>query len=329
MAVVRVGCALTPVLIFRLGVDAISFAEQTAEHWLIGAWKEQDSGVVVKISGVQPDGTALGTIGPAEEVQPKAEIKVEGSRIRIVSVSGTRIEVTLTPDGNLSGTLTQSAGTGWAVTLVKMQRCLDDPVPAGGQSYGPPKYCVGDTWIYSDRGVQRVVAVEKDMVAMTGTTTPGISCRGCLVTFDRNLVLQSITQADGKPVEISTISRGYIPFGDGWRYWDFPLTVGKTWGLSGKAFGNGFLSGVKNYSARCKVEAYEDVTVRAGTFRAFKISRSWNRYEIQVESTNYSDVLWFAPEVKATVKFMSLPFGRSWELVSYNLKEFMVPSQRR
>jgi hypothetical protein len=209
-----------------------------------------------------------------------------------------------------------------------MQRCGDDSLPAGSQSYGPPRYCVGDTWAYSHGGVQRVVKVESDMVVMTGTTMPGIACLGCLVTFDRNLTLQSITQPDGKPLEISHASREYVPAGDGWRFWDFPLTVGKTWSFSGKAFGYGFISDVKNYSARCRVEAYEEVTVKAGTFKAFKISRNWNRYQTQVESTNYSDVIWFAPEVKATVKYTILPFGRSWGLGSYSLKDFMVPSRR-
>jgi hypothetical protein len=185
------------------------------------------------------------------------------------------------------------------------------------RSYGPPKYCVGDTWTFSFGGVQTVVKVENDTIIMTGTTTPGISCPGCLVTFDSYLALRSIAGADGRPLEVS---RDYIPLGDGWRYWDFPLTVGKTWGFSGKGFAWGLLGGVKLYTARCKVEAYENVTVRAGIFKAFKISRTWNRYQVNVESTDYSDMLWFAPEVKTTVKFASLPLGKSWELVSYSLK---------
>ena len=332
----RVGAALALVLFLGFGGGAIAFAQQPAEHWLIGGWKEQETGDVIKIRGVQPDGRAIGTIGSSVDVQWHAEIKVEGSRVRIVSVTGSVIEMTRTADGDLSGALTpspggaltSSAGTSWPLTYVKMQRCTNDPLPAGGQSYGPPKYCVGDTWRYSDGGVQRVVKVESDMVVMTGTTTPGISCSGCLVAFDRNLVLRSITEADGKPLDLTRISRGYVPFGDGWRYWDFPLTAGKTWGLSGKAFGSGFVSDVKNYSARCKVEAYEDVTVRAGTFKAYRISRSWNRYQTQVESTSWTDMLWFAPEVKATVKYASLPYGNSWELVSYSLKDFMAPSGR-
>ena len=163
---------------------------------------------------------------------------------------------------------------------------------------------------------------------MTGTFTPGISCSGCLVTFDRDLVFRSITRADGKPLEVSNISRGYIPVGDGWRYWDFPLTVGKKWRLSGKGFVNGFNSDVKNYTVDFKVEAYEDVTVTAGTFKAFRISRSWNRYQIQVESTNWSDTVWFAPDVKATVK-LARPTGDGVsELVSYSLKDFAAPSRR-
>ena len=327
MAPISVGCVLALLLFLGLGPGAISFAEETAEHWLVGGWEDQETGAVVKITAVQRDGTALGTMASRFDIQRQAEIKVEGSRVRVVYTSGAVLEATRGPAGDLSGALRQSDGTVLPVTLTRMQPCTE-PTPVDARPYGPPRYCVGDTWSFSYGGVQKVVSVGSDTVVMTGTTTPGISCPGCLVTFDGNLALRSITQANGKPLEVSNISRDYVPAGDGWRYWDFPLTVGKIWGFSGKAFGYGFRSNVKNFSARCKVEAYEDVTVAAGTFKAFKISRTWNRYEPQVESFNYSEVLWFAPAVKTTVKYKVLPFGTSWELNSYRLTDFSASSRR-
>jgi len=100
----QVGCLLTLIFSLGLGGGAMSFAEETAEHCLIGAWQEQDSGDVVKIGGVQPDGTALGTMGTSLDVQHKAEIKVDGSRVRIATGVGNVIEVTRTEPVNKNET---------------------------------------------------------------------------------------------------------------------------------------------------------------------------------------------------------------------------------
>ena len=102
--------------------------------------------------------------------------------------------------------------------------------------------------------------------------------------------------------------------------WDWPLEVGKTW--------------TKNYSITIhaakrtvpfqttqKVEAYEDVTVPAGTFTAFKISTSSTLGE---ETVN-----WFSPEVGIFVKSINTrtaknaagPGRRETELVSQTIKK--------
>jgi len=103
MTPANLGRTLALSLFLGLGCGGISFAEQPTEHWLIGLWQEKDSGAVVMISGVEPDGTALGTIGPTEAVQVKTETKVDGPRVRIVSESGTVIEAarTLVAAGDL------------------------------------------------------------------------------------------------------------------------------------------------------------------------------------------------------------------------------------
>jgi hypothetical protein len=119
-----------------------------------------------------------------------------------------------------------------------------------------------------------------------------------------------ILSPDGKPI----IS--YDPPLD----YDWPLVVGKTWTKSYR-----MTVIAKNqvipFDATYKVEAYEDVTVPAGTFKAFKISSSTN--------TGSEDTYWFTPELGLFVK-QSLrrtdksgygPGTREVELVSQSIKK--------
>jgi len=322
MTPANLGRTLALSLFLGLGCGGISFAEQPTEHWLIGLWQEKDSGAVVMISGVEPDGTALGTIGPTEAVQVKTETKVDGPRVRIVSESGTVIEAARTPGGDLSGTLTVLAGTRWSVTFVKWQRCQDDPVPASGQSYGPPKYCVGDTWRFTTGRVQTVVRVDADSVAMTGYPLLPGPCPGCIYEFDRNQTFRSIRQPGGNSLDPRT---RWMPFGEGWQLWDFPFTVGKTWRISVRAF---VANQARRVTLDCSVEGYEDVKTKAGTFKAFKISRTWKSEHSGDRGTESRDISWFAPGVKTIVKQELLSSGMSWELVSYDLKKFMAPPRQ-
>jgi hypothetical protein len=292
---------------------------------LIGGWEEQDTGAVVKIIGVQFDGTALGTMGGSVDGQRKAEIKVEESRVRIANAVGRVIEVALKPDGALRGTRTQSDGTVSPITLTRMPRCTDGLPPASGQSYGPPRYCVGDTWTFAGRGVQRVVRVESDSVIMTGYPMLGPTpCPGCLFELDRNLTLRSIRRPDGSPPDTGA---GFWPLGEQWRLWDFPLTVGKSWRISAPASLGNF---PRSYTVDCWVQGYEDVKTAAGTFKAFRVFRKWHWENPMLGRDDWSDTMWFAPAVKTIVKFEQLERGgRGWELASYHLKEFALTFQRK
>ena len=75
--------------------------------------------------------------------------------------------------------------------------------------------------------------------------------------------------------------------------YQWPLTVGKTWT---KEFATTVVaSGQKiPFSATWKVEAFEDVTVPAGTFKAWRVSYS--------DSGGTTQMLWSAPEVGGFVK---------------------------
>jgi hypothetical protein len=70
-----------------------------------------------------------------------------------------------------------------------------------------------------------------------------------------------------------------------------------------------------------KVEAYEDVTVPAGTFKAFKVSSS--------STLGQEDVNWFSPELGIYVKSINVrtaknaagPGRRGSELISQTMKK--------
>lgn len=100
---------------------------------------------------------------------------------------------------------------------------------------------------------------------------------------------------DGKPVMTFDPPMG----------WEFPLKVGKSWGTkhrittvaTGKAM---------DYEFACKVEAFEKVTVRAGTFDAFRVHCT--------PSSGSDETFWSSPEVPPFVKTRLIrpagsPFG--------------------
>jgi len=69
------------------------------------------------------------------------------------------------------------------------------------------------------------------------------------------------------------------------------------------------------------VSAFEDVKTKAGTFKAFKIDQSWKIKTHFSNPPNWSDTIWYSPEVKNSIKFEG--GGRNaqnWELVSYSVK---------
>jgi hypothetical protein len=185
---------------------------------------------------------------------------------------------------------------------------------AHAQTADPPVYAVGDEWQLSTGFVRKVVKVEGDVTAFQGY--PG--CRTCLAYYDKNLVLLKIEREPGQPADTATL--GFVPAGPDFKFWDFPLTVGKTWNFSGAGL---FRNNRANYSYVNTLEGYEDVTTKAGTFKAFKLRRD---VTIQMGDSrggrpSWTEMNWFAPAAKSTVKFTTTNAnGTNWELASYSVK---------
>lgn len=188
------------------------------------------------------------------------------------------------------------------------------PVPgAENIRIDAPSYRVGDEWRYSPGTFVRVVDLRDGLVVTESNTDQW--CEGCRYFRDRNLVAVKILDAQGRPHE-------YAMAGADLKLLDFPLYVGKAWSQDTKLRRP---SGViVPYSSRVKVEAYEEVTVKAGTFKAFRISWELERaaaYDPWGTPFHGKSAMWWSPEVRAFVKreVYSRWWGEGWELVSYTL----------
>jgi hypothetical protein len=186
---------------------------------------------------------------------------------------------------------------------------------AHAQSAGPPTYSVGDEWTLTNGEVLKVVRAEGGSLVMQRSGYSG--CPDCVYHYNNTLHLLRVERPDGT---LPTSTSGFVPVGSGWKLWDFPLEVKKEWRISAAGLNR---QGTFNYTIDCRVAAYEDVTTKAGKFKAFKVSRFWSVTTLVGGRTfTWTDTVWFAPDVKTTVKYKSLNPNApdDWELASFSLK---------
>lgn len=187
---------------------------------------------------------------------------------------------------------------------------------AHAQSYGPPTFAVGDTWKRSNGREIKVVKADETGIEATGYLQ---TCPTCVHRMDKNLTILEVVQADGKPIDVT--QHRFVPLGSDWKLLDFPLEVKRTWRITPQGF---FRGSPAKYTVESTVVAYEDVKTKAGTFKAYKIQQAWTLYfrpQQVIREVSWTNVLWFAPDAKATVKFTSTNQNtQDWEVVSYSLK---------
>jgi hypothetical protein len=178
-----------------------------------------------------------------------------------------------------------------------------------------PVFRVGDEWHFTGgvyASVARVTAVEpgQTVIQFVGYTL----CDECLYFRDSNLVVTKVLQPDGQlyPDEILGV-----------QFLQFPLRVGKEWE---QVIDLRDATGVTYpYRNRFRVEAFEEITVKAGTFRAFRISQAQENVQTQWRGIATS---WWSPDVRWWVRFEPLRgtglsgggSPRAIELESYGLK---------
>jgi hypothetical protein len=108
-------------------------------------------------------------------------------------------------------------------------------------------------------------------------------------------------------------------------YFDFPIYVGKKWAKT-ESLRN--VDGIYlNYLIEFKVISYEDITIPAGKFKAFKIEHKMTSLHHMSGGNAY---IWFSPEVKNVVKVMyeNVSFWvkfTDYELTSFKLVDKLIP----
>jgi hypothetical protein len=189
-------------------------------------------------------------------------------------------------------------------TIFGQQRVLEQKCDA-------PIWNVGDSWRhrYSNRKEWQytVERVEEDSYVVDDYYG------GCKKYFDKK-TLRLVAETDPNGVKKPADSRWFI---------DFPIHPGKKWNKTFKGIPQGGFLEV-NYLYEYKVISYEDTTVPAGTFKAFKI---------ELKSTNYGGKFasgkaysWYSPEVKYIIKteYEKIPYFREnldSYLIKFNLKD--------
>lgn len=183
---------------------------------------------------------------------------------------------------------------------------------AAAQPGTAPRFTVGDSWAYTDGRQIKVVKLDDGGPVMTGSLR---SCPTCAVYYDKNLSIRKVTDAGGQPVEAAKL--GFLPLGPSWKFYEFPLEVKKAWKFSAE----GLVGGKPDrYDVAVLVSALEDVKTKAGTFKAYKMERTWSGASGGT-AFRFTDVVWFAPSAKFPVKFESNRQGaQNGELSSYAVK---------
>lgn len=198
--------------------------------------------------------------------------------------------------------------TGWAAD----QKAVGQTAVIG-EKCDAPVWVVGDSWKWqtSEKKFRetKVVGVDETSYIVESPYDVDKYC------YDKkNLQYVAYINSEGKKVQETYPSSQHIAF---------PLFVGKKWSwwAPGRPEGGGLLS--RNYHHEYFVMAYENVTVPAGVFKAYKI-----QYTQTNQSFHSGKVYrWYSPEVKNYVKLeldkWSMDFwggSNSWkdeELVSF------------
>ena len=146
-----------------------------------------------------------------------------------------------------------------------------------------PVYALGEKWLRSD-GAYALIRIEKDVyIFSTGD--------GREIHLTKELAPKRFQRA-----------RQVVEFDPPPKF-AWPLEVGK-WGASDGTWYMPDFSGGEYARMAWSVDAYEDVRVAAGTFKAFRLSLSVTPSSARVERQfhGWTGKLWYAPEARQYVK---------------------------
>ncbi len=186
---------------------------------------------------------------------------------------------------------------------------------------GPPPIRVGDTYVYASEDpdgtaasltTRRTVTASAPNVVLSSISLDSKNAKPRTLRFNRQWNLLASRSPNGS-------GRDYSP---PLKYYDFPLFPGKTWQQTTTE--TDIRTGaVRTHTVEGVVEGWDVVTVPAGTFRAIKVNLRTELYDPgSGERIPGTDVSWYVPEVKRSVKSVTSGQGgsrRVIELLEYSL----------
>ena len=160
---------------------------------------------------------------------------------------------------------------------------------AAGEKAELPGVKVGDRWKTEQKdkrtGATEAV-VQRTVTAVANGVIEGTENSGTFrMTEELNPMESTVNVITGNP-----------------SFLNFPLEVGKKWSLK-YSFANKFNPGKGRVEGDVEVTAYEKVTVKAGTFDAFRVEAKnfWNN-DANRTSGRSKSVFWYAPAARTVVR---------------------------
>jgi hypothetical protein len=155
-----------------------------------------------------------------------------------------------------------------------------------------PELRVGDSWLFerTDRGSSAKTDVARKVLAVGAEELTIASTEGATATEQKWTRELNYVSGDGKRV-----ARPHS------QSLAFPLSLGRQWKVDGK--GVTAAGSDATLEGNCKASAYEKVTVKAGTFDAFKVEcdNEFYIYGSRIKGTQRL-VQWYSPAVKFPVR---------------------------
>lgn len=147
---------------------------------------------------------------------------------------------------------------------------------------GPDAFVVGEAWEW--RRLDALTKLEESRWVRT------------VVKTDAGLALAG--EGATEPIAQVLDHGSYQPSAKPWRVW--PLAVGKRWDFEAGWTRADGTTGTSEQKA--EVVAYEEVTVPAGTYMAYRIEYRGYFRNSRGNSGRQDETYWYAPEAKANVK---------------------------
>lgn len=187
-----------------------------------------------------------------------------------------------------------------------------------------PMWSAGDEWTYAYAIQWPAATNRKDEAGERTSTVVKIEsfrgARAYFVSFSGVRELSVFDEDINVIAFVDAASGAVVGERAGMHYWSWPLEVGKSWTFTGTQTVAGRTTSVQGAVV---IEGYEDITVPAGTFGAFKSVVRTRITAPDGRVFEQAEIYWWTPAVGNSIKYSrvtSTGLREQRELIRYTLK---------